>query len=207
METEHDALYPLETIVVCDGVPLLATVTLVQYGWGEKVTINVVVAAVGADSIVHGAKAMSILLHSTPDDGTEDWLEVAKVFLESQYRAHSAPVSAAYMAYCDCVAVLDRSSSRTVMSYMATPIASARLLISMANRTVNPLPRFFIFKYLNMWIFYCHLNIFSRTVTGTRVVPALSFQEIVTVMTASSAVVFVILTVRINFCAEGAPLV
>lgn len=98
-ETAHDALYPLEVTVVCEGVPLLATVTLVQYGCGEKVTINVVVAAAGADSTVHGADAMSTPLHNTPDAGTEDWLEVAKIFLESQYRAHSAPVSAAYMAY------------------------------------------------------------------------------------------------------------
>ena len=119
-------MYPFEVIVVCVGMPLFATVTLAQYGWGKKVTVKVVVAAVRVDTTVG---ATSTLLHSMPDGGVTDWLEVAKALpaappvqyglsehLRSQYSAHSAPVSAAYIAYCDCVAVPERSSSRTVIS-------------------------------------------------------------------------------------------
>src|SRR3990167_6901999 len=98
-------------MVVCVWMPLLATVTLAQYGCGKKVTVNVVVAAVRTGVTAHGADATSMPLHRTSLTGVTDCVDVAKalpaaaplvqresVHFKSQYRAHSAPVSAAYIA-------------------------------------------------------------------------------------------------------------
>lgn len=158
-------LYPREVSVVnrTPAKVCLLTWTTAQYGCGAKLILKVVVAIVLVLDMHHavpllpehsGYRAISldgggsvVMSRLFPEPSLPQYtlllcqlesVEVPNAPLASQYNAHSEPVSAAYTAYCDCVAVADRSISRAVRSYIASPTASESDATNMAKKIVNP---------------------------------------------------------------------